>query len=369
MQLTAITPYGNSGASSRVRVFDWLKHLGEPADVHCYLGCANNQPRTLARQPVSTFIVERGLHRLLDAPIRTLMLHREASPLSKGRLEGALLRRASLGVYDFDDALQWDHGHGGWSRRLAPKAEKCRQATVAADRVIAGNANLADWASRLSRDVVVIPSCVEPSSYDVVSDFSVHDPPRIGWIGSPSTEHHLALAAPALLRMHQRTGARLTVISSGDRFLGDLDAMVDRVNWRADTFTDQLRRLDVAIAPLVGSQYAEGKCAYKILQYGAAGLPCLGSPLGANAKALSTLGQAAATTSHEWDAHLERLLNASTTTRAALGRAGRTGVERHYSFTAWEGAMRTALGLGTSKARMPRSTTDGESRPLRIDVG
>ena len=34
-----------------------------------------------------------------------------------------------------------------------------------ADRVIAGNEILADWASEVARDVVVVPSCVAVKQY------------------------------------------------------------------------------------------------------------------------------------------------------------------------------------------------------------
>jgi glycosyltransferase involved in cell wall biosynthesis len=264
--------------------------------------------------------------------------------LSRGGLERKLLRRADLGIYDFDDALQWDTG-GGLARRLAPKPRKCRAATAAADRVIAGNITLAEWASDWCADVRVIPTCVEPTQYGRRRGYELQDIPRIGWIGSPSTEAHLRLAAPALLRLNQETGARLTLISRGHSPLQDLEPITDRVLWTAERAVQQLAEFDIAIAPLSDTPYARGKCAYKILQYAAAGVPCVGSPIGANAEALSVLGYDAANTTEEWSWYLDRIVAASASGRAATGDHARAAVNHHYSFAAWESTMRNALSL------------------------
>ncbi len=65
-----------------------------------------------------------------DRP-RRLLLHREASPLSRGGLERRLLSSSEFSIYDFDDALQWDYGAGGRLRRLAPKAPKALEGGAA----------------------------------------------------------------------------------------------------------------------------------------------------------------------------------------------------------------------------------------------
>jgi hypothetical protein len=149
------------------------------------------------------------------------------------------------------------------------KSATWSRAVAAADVVVAGNDYLAERASRTARQVVAIPSCVEPADYPVKSSYVLCDPPRLVWVGSPSTEPFLRIIALSLLEVHRRTGARLTVVSAGSAPLGPLDAIVDRLPWALDSVASALSASDVAIGPLTDSPYARGKCAYKLLQYAA----------------------------------------------------------------------------------------------------
>src|SRR5436309_15491962 len=191
--LHAVTPYGRIGGSSRVRVHEWIDRTSASCSVSDYIGHRNASPRYLAGHIREVAGAERALRRLAaDAPSR-LLLHREASPLSRGGLEHRLLRSAGFAVYDLDDALHEDYGQGGVLRRWAPKSRKAEYCARAADRGIAGSSLLADWASHHNRDVVVIPSCVAPERYRPKSDYADRDVPRLVWIGSPDNEAHLLL--------------------------------------------------------------------------------------------------------------------------------------------------------------------------------
>jgi glycosyltransferase involved in cell wall biosynthesis len=333
MQLTAVSPYGAGGASTRVRVYDWLRHLGLTARRYEYIGAPANRPRILAANPRGVADAERRLRDLAASGSRTMLLQREASPLSRGRIETSLLRSAAYGVYDFDDALHLDHGGSNLFRRLAPKAAKCQAAATAADWVIVGNDLLAEWVSQWAGNVVVIPSCVEPDDYVWKTSYALHDPPRIGWLGSPSTEHHLSLAATGLRELHERTGARLRVISSGLGPVRHLDEMVDRVPWDIDDVAAELESWDVAIAPLQDTAFARGKCAYKVLQYGATGLPVVGSPVGVNREVLAGFG-CPAVTPGEWGEALELLLS-DHGAREQAGTTAREHVATRWSYEAW----------------------------------
>jgi glycosyltransferase involved in cell wall biosynthesis len=342
--MLAVTPYGPQAGSARVRVYAWLARHAVSAQVHNYVGAGSAGIAILARRPGPVVRAELRLRRLARRGTDRVLLHREASPFSRGGIERRLLSSGAFSVYDLDDALQWDTA-GSVLRRAFSKPAKCAAAVAHADRVIAGNDVLADWAGTLARDVVVIPSCVEPSEYLRKSSYQLHDPPRIVWMGSPSTEQYLHLVRRPLLALHRACGARLTVVSGGNAQLGPLEQMADRVRWRPDSYGAVLAGADVGIGPLEDTRYARGKCAYKLLQYGASGLPMVASPVGANEAALRLLGGTPASDPDSWYDALAHLLQSPTAARAEAGRAARLGVQEHYSFQAWDAAWRAAMEL------------------------
>jgi glycosyltransferase involved in cell wall biosynthesis len=340
-----VTPYGRGGPSSRVRVYEWLDRISSQRIVSGYLSHRNASPAFIAGHPIAMLGAEARLRWIASVRPQRLLLHREASPLSRGTLERRLLTRADFAVYDFDDALQWDRGQGGTLRRLAPKAPKAHAAACYADRVIAGSPVLAEWASKLNSDVVLIPSCVAPTEYVIKTEYRLADPPRLGWIGSPGNESYLRLIAPALWEVNRRTGARITLIGTTTPALGHLEQLIDRVGWSELVQRERLAQFDVGLAPLPDDPYSRGKCGYKLLQYAAAGTPALGSPVGVNREILAQFGAPAPVDAGEWVDAIMDLLGRAAGTRAALGVRARRVVERDYSYEAWLPRWRQAVGI------------------------
>lgn len=339
--LDVFSMYSPAAGSTRVRIYDWLRHLGIDATEHQFAGLPNAGVSTLLSNRAAVTKAEAAVRRVAVYGQNVLM-SREASPFSRGHVEERILRQAAHSVYDFDDALFHDTSP---RRRAFGGARKFERAVAAANAVIAGNEYLAEWASAFNRDVRVIPSCVEPDDY-ATADHAARGGgvPTLVWLGSRSTEQYLVPLIADLLRVHQVSGARLKLISSpGDNAdLAALAHMLDRVPWNPDTFAHALSDADVALAPLNDTPYARGKCAYKILQYGAAGLPVVGSPVGANADALTRLGGLSLRDGDDWADALTHLLGAPPSARESMGRAARAAVERHYSFSAWAPAWATA---------------------------
>ncbi|KRB36250.1 glycosyltransferase [Microbacterium sp. Root180] len=339
-RLITVTSYGRMAGSARVRVFDWLADLGLRSEPQTYLDTSTNSPRDLLMHPLAVARAESRLRRLSrSVGGRTLLLSRQASPLSRGGVEEALLRRAKWSAYDVDDALHV------LDRGTFAKARIWRRAAAAAGVVIAGNDILADAASTVSRNVVVVPSCVEPDDYRRKSDYSQSETPRAVWIGSPATEQYLSSLAPALLRVHRSHGLRLTLISAGDRGLGELDQMVDRIAWSPDGFATALSGADVGIMPLPDNPWTRGKCGYKLLQYSAAALPIVASPVGVNREIIAGASGLAASSVDDWAGALQQIIDEPEAARRMRGEAGLRMVRDHYSFAAWRDVWRRAVGL------------------------
>lgn len=342
--LHAISSYGLGAASARVRLSDWIRFLGIDATHHCYAGLNNSRPSSIISHPASVVRAELSLRRL-DLKDQRVILSKEASPFSRGHTEERLLHKAAHGVYDFDDAIFLNQSR---ARQLLGTQDKCRRTVAAADVVIAGNNNLANWAESYSHDVRVIPSCIDPRAYAPKTEWSIKgDSPSLIWLGSPATEHYVAQLAPTLSEFHRQTGASLTLISGPDdnAALKSIHHFVNRVPWRIETFASHLASADVAIAPLDDSPYSRGKCAYKLLQYAASGLPIVGSPVGANDLALQRFRGLAATTPGEWAGALSQIVSETASLRKERAARALEEVQRHYSFEAWKYEWLKAVGI------------------------
>jgi hypothetical protein len=341
----AVTPYGRKGASSRVRIYEWLDRIEEPSVVSGYVSHRSASPSYLMRHPLAVAAAESRLRRMAAAQPERLVLHREASPVSRGAAESRLLRAAQFSVYDFDDALQWDDAVGGGLRRIAPKAAKALISAQQADRVVAGNPLLAEWAAQHNDDVVVVPSCVDPAAYRKKCEFMVSDPPLLGWIGSAGNEKYLLAISDVLEEVHRRTGARVRLIGTAQPRLGVLERIIDRVPWTEAVQHQGLADLDVGLAPVPDELYERGKCGYKLLQYAATSTVSVGSPVGVNASILAKLGLPAPRSADDWVQAILELLTMPAADRARLARHGLEVVEREYSYDAWLDRWRQAVGL------------------------
>jgi glycosyltransferase involved in cell wall biosynthesis len=105
---------------------------------------------------------------------------------------------------------------------------------------------------------------------------------------------------------------------------------IERILWSPAAEIAALAGAHIGVMPLTDDEWTRGKCAFKLLQYMAASLPCVASPVGANTEAVieGRTGYFARDAS-EWEHTLERLIG-SPELRARLGAAGRLHVESRY---------------------------------------
>ena len=346
-RLVAFAPYGRSAGSSRVRVFEWIDHLGLDAVVHVFTEENAAGFKQIGRHPLRSIRRHRELAATEIDPDDVVLIHRELSPLSDGSEEERLLRAGARGIVDLDDGLQWDWGQGGRARRLQPKTPKVLRMVKAADVVIAGNDLIAEWAGQHASDVVVIPSCVEPSHYQQKFSYELHDPPIIGWIGSASTERHLTSWSAALLEAHDQYGAEVIVVGQPTGCMGDMEEISRRVEWTESSASSLPAEWDVGIMPLPDGLLERSKCAYKICQYGAASLPAVASPVGVNAEA-GSIEAPAGSSGHE----LFRILGAPAEERRVMSAVLSKNVQQRFAYRSNASAFRAAV-FGT--AATPRS--------------
>jgi len=244
------------------------------------------------------------------------------------------LVRRSVGriAYDFDDAIYvgkpdrlGDLPNRSWFRE-AKFAATCRMS----DLTIAGNGELAAAARPYGGRVEVVPTGLDLSAYP-------RDPGTRGtgrtctivWIGLPGNLSYLDLIRPVLSQLCRETPElRFRVISS--RFPDWPEVPVERVAWSASGEAAALASADAGVMPLTDDAWTRGKSGFKLLQYMAAGLPCVASPVGSN-REIVVEGETGFLPSdaYGWLEALRALLE-SKERRRAMGLAGRRRVEELY---------------------------------------
>lgn len=196
------------------------------------------------------------------------------------------------------------------------------------DLVIAGSAPLADAAREAARRVEVVPTPVSMPEGPAIG--RAPDGRTLVWIGLPENLPYQLEVRPVLARLtSDYPDMRLRVISS--EFPDWDDVPIERVMWSEDSEEQHVATSNVGIMPLVDDEWARGKCAFKLLQYMASGLPCVASAVGANRDVVSH-GETGflATDAAEWERGLRTILD-SPRTATEWGRRGRERVRESYA--------------------------------------
>jgi glycosyltransferase involved in cell wall biosynthesis len=249
-------------------------------------------------------------------------------------IDARILRRYARKIfYDLDDAVMFhNHEVGAFSRWRTDRRMDATADIV--DHVVAGNDYLASIFHQRGRTVSVVPTVVDPNHYRLKDHVDV-TPVSLVWIGSSSTLPYLAERMDALAEANKRIPLKLIVIA--DKMLDADDADVAEgmpmllVPWSVQGEADALVRGDIGIAPTPDDRWTRGKCGFKLLQYMAAGLPAIASPVGANAEIVKHEETGLLAGTHqEWVEGIFRLAN-DVTLRRHMGDAGRERVEREYS--------------------------------------
>ncbi|MBY0274526.1 glycosyltransferase, partial [Candidatus Binatia bacterium] len=308
----------------------------------------------------------RWLHRRARMRLRELRRRRDVRDASaydvvllnrdllggRAEFEDELFRTNPRVVFDFDDAI-----HLG-----AAKAAHVGRICARAAWVTAGNAALADFALRHGERVSVLPTVVDTDAYVVRRDHERRDDPlRVGWLGSDRSIHEtLVPYLPMLARLRDAIGFELVIVSKPRPVLPATAGAWRFVEWSPVVETRIAELFDVGIMPLVDEPFQRGKCGAKLLQYMAAGLPAVASPVGVNVDLVGAERGLLARSEDEWRAALAALAG-DAGRRRALGEAGRSFVEREYSLRRWfpvlaEILARVADGDDLSESARDRSS-------------
>lgn len=271
-----------------------------------------------------------------------LLVQRGLYPLGPAAIAGPLRGYEGRVVFDLDDAV-FER-----SPSLAAKGAVARwlygpQQALAllrrADAVIVSTTALAEMLPAVAVAPTVLPTVPDPARYPL----AVHTdgrPAVMGWTGTVGGLGYLNPLATVFERLERAGLARLEVVSS-QPWPGPGTFR----RWRLEEETSVFAGFSIGIMPLPDTPYTRAKAGFKLLQYMAAGIPVVASPIGVNDELVRrSRGGFLATSAAEWEEALRNLAE-SPDLRREMGARGRAFVERYADL---DGQARTLAGLLTA---------------------
>lgn len=295
------TRYSASGASSRLRYLRYAETLKKSGfDVHVHTLLPDRYLERLYSGRSGRLIAAGAVLKRMRPLPRTesnLWIEYELLPYLPLTLEKILIGGRKF-VLDFDDAVYLKYRNDpfldGKYERLASRAAG----------VIAANDVLLEHFSRVNPNTVKIPTAVAPAAYSPTEH--KHTRFTAVWIGTPVTFHaHLEPFLPTLAGIRRELDLELVAIGAPS---GAFDGApwARALPWSEEAERTELPRCHVGIMPLPEHDgFAAGKSAYKLLQYLAAGIPVIASPIGENQVVVKPgTNGFTASTAGEWKAAL-----------------------------------------------------------------
>jgi glycosyltransferase involved in cell wall biosynthesis len=302
MRVLGLALYGPLAASTRHRLTQYEEGLGEMGiklETHFLLSDRYLE----ARFTDSTFpywnMLTSGFNRLRQLTQQKhydcAIVYCELFPLLPTPIEKCMLKLPY--IYDLDDAffLRYQREDYGFISKLLKNKIDSLIGNAAA--VTAGNEYLADYARRMNPNTIEMPTVIDEKRYIHAKRKSSHIF-TVGWIGSPSTGIYLEQVFDALSILGKEAPIKFIVV--GANKVSVPNVTVVNVPWSESTEIDIISSFDVGIMPLPDSGWARGKCAFKLIQYMACGIPSIASPVGANLSVLTNNCGLFASNTEEW---------------------------------------------------------------------
>ena len=330
-KITMLTRYSELGASSRHRFYNYLPGLrmaGYEVKVSPFFGDEYLRQLYTGRHPNPGLIGGAYIRRLMDifSAEQHLLVEYEALPFLPWPLEKWLLRKRQM-IVNFDDNVWEKYAH---SSLLEDKFDSI---TRAASGIIVANTFLEDKVSQLNSNVIQIPTALDPEPYR--QGKTKFERFTVVWIGTPVTYKYLEQQATVWQTLAKKIDYDLLIIGKKDLERRALSGVNMRfVNWSVESEAALLRQSHVGIMPLTDDMFAQGKSAFKLLQYFAAGIPVLASPVGENRHVVENGKNGyLADENEEWIGRIEQLYR-EPALREELGAAAAVDVEK-YTLAAW----------------------------------
>lgn len=327
--ITFFTKYPTQGATSRYRSFAFASRLGELnynisieslVDTTYLERLFNNQPKN---KLTLFFSYIKRLFSLL-ATSDNLIIERELFPYLPYGIEKWFLKGKKY-ILDYDDNV-WEDYRG----KLLLEG-KYDALVKNASGVIVGNNHLKHYVSKLNPNVIKIPTLINLNTYQTDTSLPKFERFSLVWIGSSITYRYIKAFASTFQELTKTVDFDLIIV--GSHTLKDQaipGVSMKFYDWSNETEVALLKQSHIGIMPLSDDPFSQGKSGFKLIQYQAAGLPSIASPVGENQTIIQEgLNGFLPQTQQEWIDAITQLRNNST----LYTEYSRYALENAYNFS------------------------------------
>ncbi len=288
MKILYLTKYSRNAGSSRLRSYQYFPYL-EKAGFEVEVSPLFSEKyleQLYAGKSTRNESLKGYFHRffkLFDLKrYDKVVIEKELFPYAPAFAEQILKLFGVKYFVDYDDAVfhNYDLNSNPIIRFFLKK--KIDRVMKNAELVIAGNSYLAERVQNAgAKNCKIIPTVIDLERYSVKNEVNKSEKFIIGWIGTKSTfEKHLLPCRKWIRKAQEDLGVEFHIIGiTEDQNLGN---RVSYFPWSEESEVERIQAFDLGIMPLKDSQWEKGKCAYKLIQYAACGIPGLASDVGMN---------------------------------------------------------------------------------------
>jgi glycosyltransferase involved in cell wall biosynthesis len=179
-------------------------------------------------------------------------------------------------IYDFDDAI-FLNSNGDLSKQ---RYSRFKYICEKSDLIFSGNQYLQSFAKKINSKTFILPTCLNTKEYQLKVNKSKEFIDLV-WVGHKSTVKYLLAVIPNLEKANEKI-KKLRIINISNVTLSSKKIKIKNISWNERSQYQYIKSAWLGLAPLDKSNWSKGKCAFKLLQYSAAGVPSISSNVGVN---------------------------------------------------------------------------------------
>ena len=336
MKVLYLTKYTRLAGSSRMRsyqYFPYLEKAGMQVTVKPFFDDAYLKDFYAGKKNISAVLKSyvRRLGVLFSVfSYDRVVIEKEIFPFLPAWAEWMLKLLGIQYIVDYDDAIfhHYDQSSNPMIKKIL--GNKIAKVMRFSGTVVAGNQYLADYAAHSgAKNIEIIPTVIDLERYPIKQNTGA-DPCIVGWIGTKTTfEKHLLPCKHWIKALQiQEPNIHFHIVGITEDM--DLGKNVKYIRWTEETEVVEILKMDIGLMPLQDSKWEKGKCAYKLIQYAACGIPGVASDVGMN-REVTVPGETGilASADEEWIQAI-KTLKSNTELRHQMGRNARKKVEERY---------------------------------------